>query len=290
MQTIAKHLASSLNRGGAKSAKPDLFFLRVLCVFAVLSLSIACAAPPTPAPQPSRTLTVFAASSLLDAFNEIKSGFELTRPGVTVLFNFDGSHSLRAQLEQGAAADVFASANQKEMDAVIAASLAGSGAATVFATNQLVVITPANGGQPANVHSLADLARPGVALVLAAEDVPVGDYARTSLANLESQLGPGYKDNVLANVVSSEDNVKQVVAKVQLGEADAGIVYTTDAAATPDLVSITIPAEYNVTARYPIAALSNAPQPELAAEFVTYVLSADGQAVLKKWGFGSAAP
>ncbi len=262
----------------------------VLRAFAVFSLLSACAAPSTSVPQAPRALIVFAASSLLDAFNEIKSGFELTHPGVTVLFNFDGSHSLRAQLEMGAAADVFAPANQKEMDSVIAASLAGSGAASVFATNQLVVITPANGGQPANVQSLADLARPGVALVLAAEDVPVGDYARASLANLESQFGPGYKDNVLANVVSSEDNVKQVVAKVQLGEADAGIVYTTDAAATPGLTSITIPAEYNVTARYPIVALSNAPQPELAAEFVTYVLSADGQAVLKKWGFGPATP
>ncbi|MEK7277846.1 MAG: molybdate ABC transporter substrate-binding protein, partial [Chloroflexota bacterium] len=175
-------------------------------------------------------------------------------------------------------------------DAVIAASLAGSGAAHVFATNQLVVITPANYGQPAAVQSLADLVRPGVMLVLAAEDVPVGDYARAALANLESQFGAGYTEDVLANVVSSEDNVKQIVAKVQLGEADAGIVYKTDAAATPDLVSITIPAEYNVTARYPIAALANAPQPELAADFVTYVLSADGQAVLKKWGFGPAAP
>jgi molybdate transport system substrate-binding protein len=129
------------------------------------------------------------------------------------------------------------------------------------------------------------LAKPGLKLVLAAETVPVGNYARQVLQKLNALYGADYMNKVLANVVSNEDNVKQVVAKVQLGEADAGIVYISDAVAAPELKTIEIPADYNVIAKYPMAALTSAPQPDLAAEFITYVLSADGQTTLKKWGF-----
>ena len=123
--------------------------------------------------------------------------------------------------------------------------------------------------------------------MLAAEEVPVGNYARQALDQMNGQLGTDFKERVLANVVSNEDNVKQVVAKVQLGEADAGIVYTSDAVAAPELKTIEIPAELNVIAEYPIAPLAASTNPDLAQEFVDYVLSPEGQAILQKWGFAS---
>ena len=143
-----------------------------------------------------------------------------------------------------------------------------------FVTNVLEVILPAN--NPANVQTLQDLAKPGLKLVLEDKSVPAGAYSLTILDNLskDATYGADFKTKVLANVVSNETDVKQVVAKVQLGEADAGIVYVTDAIAAPTLKTIVIPANFNVIAKYPIAALTNAPQPELAAAFVAYVLSA----------------
>jgi len=235
---------------------------------------------PTPAP---RTLTVFAAASLTDAFEEIGRAFEEAHPGARVEFNFAGSQALRTQLEQGAVADVFASASKKEMDAAEAASLVTSGTAQVFLKNQLIVILPPD--NPAAIQTLQDLARPGLKLVLAAEAVPVGGYSREALGKLDAQFGPGFKDAVLANLISEEDNVKQVVVKVQLGEADAGMVYGSDAVAASELKTIAIPPESNVIAEYPIAALTEAPHPELAAQFVAYVLSSEGQAILARWGF-----
>jgi molybdate transport system substrate-binding protein len=138
---------------------------------------------------------------------------------------------------------------------------------------------------PAGLAELADLAKPGLKLVLAAKEVPVGNYALQVLDKLDVALGAGYKDNVLKNVVSYESDVKQVVAKIQLGEADAGIVYMSDTVATPDLQKIEIPAESNVIAKYPMAALSQSQNPNLAQAFIAYVLSTDGQATLQKWGF-----
>ena len=125
-------------------------------------------------------------------------------------------------------------------------------------------------------------------LVLAAEDVPAGNYARQALDLMDAKFGNGYKANVLANVVSNEEGVKQVVAKVQLGEADAGIVYQSDAVAAPELKSIEIPAELNVIAEYPISVIAKTANPDLTAPFIAFVLSPDGQAVLQKWGFAPA--
>jgi molybdate transport system substrate-binding protein len=243
--------------------------------------------PSTATPGP-RTLTVFAAASLTDAFTEMGQAFEAAHPGVTVAFNFAGSQALRTQLEQGAVADVFASANQKEMDTIVTGNLAAAGSSQIFLTNSLLVILPA--GNPADIQTLEDLARPGIQLVLAAEEVPAGKYARQVLENLDVLYGAGYRDAVMANVVSNEDNVRQVVTKVQLGEADAGLVYVSDAVAAPDLLTIEIPAGYNVIAQYPIAVLTGAPQPDLAGEFIAFVLSSDGQAVLADWGFAPVLP
>ncbi len=240
----------------------------------------------TPAPSPTfdlQPLTVFAAASLTDAFTEIGKNFEAANPGAIVNFSFGGSQALRTQIEQGAQADVFASANTKEMDTLVSGGLVGVGTATIFLTNQLVVILPAE--NPANVTGLQDLSKPGLKLVLAAEEVPVGKYTRQALENMDISIEPGFKDKVLANVVSNEDNVKQVVAKVQLGEADAGIVYVSDAVAAAELKRIEIPAADNVIAEYPIAVLIQSANTDVARAFAAYVLSPEAQAVLQKWGF-----
>ena len=159
-----------------------------------------------------------------------------------------------------------------------------------FVTNVLEVILPAN--NPANLQTLLDLAKPGLKIVLGDKSVPAGSYALQILDSMskDATYGADFKTKVLANVVSYETDVKQVVAKVQLGEADAGIVYVTDAIAAPTLQTIVIPANFNVIASYPIAALIKAPQPELAAAFVAYVLSADGRATMRKWGFTPVTP
>lgn len=240
------------------------------------------AVPPTSTPEP-RMFTVFAAASLTDAFTEIGQNFEAVNPGVTVTFNFAGSQALRTQIEEGAPADVFASANKTEMDNAIKGAFIAEDAPQIFLNNKLVVILPADNADA--VSKLEDLDNPGVKIVLAAEDVPVGKYARQALDTMNGSFGSDFKDKVLANVVSNEDNVKQVVAKIQLGEADAGIVYTSDAVAAPELKTIEIPAELNVIANYPIAKLTQSPNSDLADAFIAYVLSSEGQAVLQKWGF-----
>ena len=242
-------------------------------------------APAAATPEPeARTLTVFAAASLTDAFTEIGETFQAANPGVTVTFNFAGSQALRTQIEEGAPADIFASASGKEMDAAIEGKFIAEDSKQVFLTNKLVVILPAD--NPAGLETLEDLANSGVKIVLAAEEVPVGNYARQALDLMNGSFGTDFKDKVLANVVSNEDNVKQAVSKVQLGEADAGIVYTSDAVAAPELKSIEIPAELNVIAKYPIAPLVKSENADLAQAFMDYVLSDKGQAILAKWGFG----
>jgi molybdate transport system substrate-binding protein len=250
----------------------------------LVSLLAGCAPAGDQTPQPGqRRLNVFAAASLTDAFTEIGGDFEAKNPGASVTFNFAGSQALRTQIEEGAPADVFASANRTEMESLIASGLILPDAAQMFLQNRLVVILPAE--NRTGLEGLEDLARPGVKLVLAAEEVPVGKYTRQALDLMNGQLGTDFKDRVLANVVSNEDNVRQVVAKVQLGEADAGIVYTSDAVAAAGVNRIEIPAGLNVTAEYPIAPLSQSTDRELAAAFIEYVLSAESQAVLQKWGF-----
>jgi len=248
-----------------------------------LVLVSACASnapqPASASPAPHSSLTVFAAASLTDAFSEVASAFETVHPGVKVRLNFAGSNTLRAQIEQGAQADMFASANTKEMETLVSSGIISTDAPQIFLTNRLVVITPVD--NPAGLSRLEDLARPGLKLVLAAEEVPVGRYTRLMLENVGTQ----FKTQTLANVVSNETNVKQVLAKVRLGEADAGIVYASDAVSAPVLPVIEIPSEWNVLAEYSIAILKEAPHPELADAFVPFVLSREGQAILQKWGF-----
>lgn len=263
-----------------------------LTIFTLLALAIsllgACAgqAGGSPTAAQQTTLTVYAAASLTDAFKEIGAGFQHSHANVTVTFNFAGSQQLEQQIAQGATADVFASASTKYMDAAIQAGIVAGGAQKTFVRNRLIVIVPKN--NPAHIQTLQDLGTSGVKIVLADKSVPVGQYALAFLdkASADHSFGATYKANVLKNVVSYEDNVKSVFSKVQLGEADAGIVYTSDVSTHGDEVgSLAIPDALNTIAVYPIAALKNSHNSASAQQFVEYVLSASGQATLKKYGF-----
>jgi iron complex transport system substrate-binding protein len=245
------------------------------------------AATAEPTALPPVTLTVMAAASLTESFTEIGDMFTAANPNVTVQFNFAGSQALAQQITQGAPADVFASANNKQMQVAVDGGFVDEATVTTFVKNQLVVIYPID--NPGKIESLKDLANPGLKLDFAAKEVPVGEYSLSFLdkAAESADYGAAYKDGVLANVVSYEDNVKAVLTKVSLDEADAGIVYSSDVTgdAATKVGILDIPTDLNVVATYPIAALKDAPSPEYAQAFVDMVLSAEGQAVLQKYGF-----
>lgn len=230
-------------------------------------------------------IVVFAASSLTDAFKELAAGFEAEHAGAKVTLNFASSSALATQINAGAPADVFASADLAQLKVVMDAKNAYE--AQLFATNELVVVTPVKG---AKVTTFAGLAQPGVRLVLAGKDVPAGRYARESLlraATLEGAIAPDFATKVLANLKSEESNVRAVLTKVQLGEADAGIVYRTDAkAAGGDVTVIEIPPAFNVTAQYPIAVVNNGKNVTSAEAFVEFLFLAEGQRIMTKHGFG----
>jgi molybdate transport system substrate-binding protein len=236
-------------------------------------------------------LNVFAAASLTEPFSEIGKLFESNHPGVHVVLNFAGSQQLAQQINQGAPADIFASANNLQMKMVIQAGGIVSGTQETFVKNRLVVIYPKN--NPAGLKQLKDLAKPGLKLVFAAKDVPVGQYTLQFLnqAKDDPAFGSSYQDAVIKNVVSYEDNVKAVLAKVALGEADAGIVYTSDisGADANNVGQLDIPDALNVIATYPIAPVKASKNPELAQAFIEVVLSAQGQDILAKYNFIPAA-
>jgi molybdate transport system substrate-binding protein len=222
----------------------------------------------------SGDVTVFAAASLTDAFTELGAVFEDAHPDTTVTFNFAGSQQLATQITTGGApADVFASANTTQMDVVADAGLL-AGDPAVFARNRLeIVVEP---GDPADVTTLADLGRDDVTVVLAAEEVPAGQYAREALDAAGISVRP----------VSLETDVRAVLTKVSLGEADAGIVYTSDIAAADDRVEgVAIPDEDNVIAAYPIADLRDAPNARAARAFVAMVSSEEAGKTLEAYGF-----
>jgi molybdate transport system substrate-binding protein len=231
-------------------------------------------------------LTVFAAASLQKSFTEIGATYSKAHSNVTVIFNFAGSDALAKQITQGAPADVFASANAAQMDvAVKAGDMVGGGVKT-FAHNRLVLIYPT--ANPAHIQTLQDIGQPGVKVDLAANTVPVGQYALTFLdqASADPAFGATYKDHVLKNVVSYETDVKSVLAKVALGEVDAGIVYTTDAATeTGKVGTVAIPDALNSIATYPIGVVNASKNAAIARDFLAYVVSSDGQAILAKYGF-----
>ena len=226
------------------------------------------------------TIRVFAAASLSDAFNELGAEYERANPNITVEFNFAASSALAVQINEGAPADVFASADTLQMAAVAREGVSVS--PVLFAKNALVVVVPAD----SELEQFEGLANDGLRLALAGPDVPVGRYARQVLANASGPDGirPDFESQVMANLRSEETNVRAVLTKVQLGEADAGIVYRTDAVAAGSNVKvIAIPEPFNVVAEYPIAVVGDGGNAALG--FVAFVTSSEGQAIMVKHGF-----
>jgi len=261
-----------------RRALPFVAALAALALTACGSSSGATTTPGTPASSGSSSaagpITVFAASSLKESFTAIGAAFEAANPGTKVTFNFGASSTLATQITQKAPADVFASASQKTMDTVTTAGAAAS--STVFAVNTMEIATPASPAVP--VASLADLARPGVKVVICQKDVPCGAAAQKLFT----------QNNLTVTPVSEEVDVKAVLSKVVLGEADAGIVYVTDVkAAGAKVVGVVIPKDQNVTTKYPIAPITASTNAITAKAFVDYVLSPVGQQVLAAAGFTS---
>ncbi len=261
--------------------------LKPIATLNLLAALLLAACAPAATPALSGDLTVFAAASLTDAFTVLGQQFEAAHPGSHIVFNFGGSNSLAQQIGEAAPADVFASANKTQMQVAIDSGRIVSGTQQTFVRNRLVVITPTD--NPGGVTALTDLSKPGLQLVLAAAEVPVGQYSLDFLdrAVQDAAFGPTFKDDVLANVVSYEASVRAVLTKVALGEADAGIVYSSDVVGDgADAVSrLDIPDALNTVASYPIAALTDSARPALAQAFIDLVLSAEGQVVLAEYGF-----
>jgi molybdate transport system substrate-binding protein len=246
---------------------------------ALLTAVAACACGTTSAPATaslSGTVNVYAAASLTDSFNALGSSFHAANPGVTIRFNFAGSPTLVTQIENGAQADVFASADTTNMDKLRADGFTAS-TPVVFAHNQLEIIVAA--GNPKGIQGLSDLARPGIVYISAGPTVPAGKYAAQILA----------KAGVTVTPKSLETDVKSVVGKIELGEADAGIVYVTDVKAAGSKVGgVAIPAADNVIATYPVATVKGSASPAAAVAFVAFVTSSQGQAKLEGYGFLAA--
>jgi len=231
-------------------------------------------------------LVVFTAASLTGAFSEIADMYE-DETGIKVVSNFDGSQALRTQIEHGAYADVFASANNKQMNALKDLGLMNNSSVSIFTRNKLSLIIPKD--NPAEISNLRDIVKPGVKIVIGTKDVPVGDYALQIIDKLgnDSAYGPEYKEKVLANIISQETNVNYVVTKIALGEADVGFAYVSDV--TLELSSrvsqIEIPDEYNIIAEYPIGITTESRYAAEALDFINLVKSEEGRAVLERYGF-----
>ncbi len=251
-----------------------------MLTLAALALLLSAACAPD-RPDDDAALRVFAASSLTNALTEAAETFEAENDGVIIETHFAASSRLRAQIEEGAEADVFISADPRHVDA-IAHLLADSSPANVAANEMVVAL--ANSNQA--IHSLEDLAKPGVQIVIALPDVPAGRYARALLADMarQSSFPAEYDDAVLANVVSEETNVRAVLAKVQLGEADAGFVYRSDLR-NAGLRSLAIPDQNPADITYVAAILADSPRQPAAQAFLTFLVSDAARQILTSHGF-----
>lgn len=243
---------------------------RLILTICVLGMVIACSGSSV-----EGELLVSAAASLTDAFAEVESAFEEQNPDVDVVLNLGSSSALREQILEGAPADVFASANTSNMDQVAQAGEL-SGEPEIFVTNSLQIAVPT--GNPAEVTGLEDFAKEELLIGLCAERVPCGDFGRQALENA----------GITPSIDTNEPDVRALLTKIEAGELDAGITYVTDVLSTSGSVEgIDIPSEVNVVAEYPIASLAGAPNPEVAAAWVEFVLSEEGQAILTRYGFTS---
>ena len=238
----------------------------------------------SPASAAAVDLTIFAAASLAGVLEEAKGAYETTHPGTTVTISTDSSAALATQIEQGAPADVFLSADTTDPKKLVDAGLS-AGEAVTFAANKLTIVAPAD--NPARIASPADLARPGVKVIAAGDEVPITTYAKELVANLakDPAYPAGFEAAYAANVVSKEDNVKAVIGKIEIGEGDAAIVYVTDAKASTGVTTVNVPDAANITARYAGIVVGASPDQEPARMFLGWLTGPDGQAVLARFGF-----
>lgn len=246
----------------------------------------------SPSPAPFAPLRVLAAASLADAFREAGAAFEAAHPATKVEFSFAGSNQLRTQLENGGPGDVFASADRKQMDAAVASKVVDPATIRVFAINRLALIVPSE--NRAGITSLADLARPGLKIVVADKSVPAGNYTLHMLeaAGQDPRLGLSFVNGFNANIVSREQNVAAVAAKVALNEADAGIAYASDASGSNSakLHVFPLPDAVAQNAEYIVATTVRAGDAALASRFIEYLQSPDAVAIIVRRGFLAPRP
>lgn len=270
---------------------PVLLFVLAACSNAGASPAagdIASAVPTTAASVAPSTapvaLTIYGAASLKGVLDKVKTAYETANPGTTLTISTDSSATLETQIEQGAPADVFLSADTSNPKRLVDNGLA-AGAPVVFARNELTVIVPA--ANPAGITSPADLGRAGVKVIAAADSVPISMYASVLIDNLARVAGyPSFfATRYSANIASREDNVKAIVAKIELGEGDAGIVYVTDAKASSKVKIVDVPDATNVPATYAGVVIKASKSAPAAQAFLTWFAGPDGQAILSTFGF-----
>jgi molybdate transport system substrate-binding protein len=254
---------------------------------AACSSTVALAAPTGAAsarPAVSGALTIYGAASLKAALAKAEAAFVAANPGVAMTISTDSSSALETQIEQGAPADVFLSADTTNPQKLITRNLA-SGTPQKFAGNLLTVIVPT--ANPASIATPADLARSGIKVIAAGDAVPITKYATQLVANLAKESGypAGFAASYAANVLSKEDNVAAVVSKIELGEGDAAIVYVTDARTSTKVTQIALPADANVPATYSGVVVSASKNAAAAQAFLTWFSGPDGQAILASFGF-----
>ena len=264
---------------------------RPLIVALLVAITVAACTPAGPAAPPATgpsiapaSLTIDGAASLKGALDKAKVAWESSHPGSTLTISTDSSSALETQIEQGAPADVFLSADTTNPQKLVDKGLSG-GAAVTFARNKLTIIVPT--ANPAGINTPADLAKGGVKVIAAGNAVPITTYATQLVANLAK--GSGYPANFAAayaaNVASKEDNVKAVVAKIELGEGDAGIVYVTDAKASTKVSTVDVPDAANVPASYAGVVVKASANAAAAQAFLDWFAGPDGQAILASFGF-----
>jgi molybdate transport system substrate-binding protein len=246
--------------------------------------SVGQATPSAPSPVEPAELNVYGAASLKGALDDAIAAYEADNPGTTITVSTDSSAALETQIEQGAPADVFLSADTTNPEKLVDNGFA-SGDPVVFAGNELTIIVPTD--NPGGVASPADLAKQGLKVIAAGDEVPITKYATQLVHNLSGQNGypAGFEAAYAGNVASKEDNVKAVVAKIELGEGDAGIVYVTDAAASDKVATVDVPSVVNVPATYAGVVVKDSPNPDAAAAFLDWFAGPEGQAILSDFGF-----
>ena len=239
------------------------------------------AAAPSTAPA---ALTIYGAASLKGVLDKAKTAYETANHGTTLTISTDSSATLETQIEQGAPADVFLSADTTNPKKLVDKGLA-AGAAVTFAGNKLTVIVPTT--NPAGIKTPADLAKSGVKVIAAGDAVPITKYSTQLVASLAGEAGypADFAAKYTANIASKEDNVKAIVAKIELGEGDAGIVYVTDAKASTKVMTMDVPATANVPATYAGVVVKASRNAAAAQAFLTWFAGPDGQAILSTFGF-----